>query len=92
VKKPNQVSPGDLALKVLAVQSGGVVVPPSNDLASSIRTCMGDAGVFYTLSFEPEPADGPNQYHELKVKVDKPGVTARTNTGYYDQPAGQAGQ
>lgn len=90
VKKPNQATPGDLGLKVLAVQSGGLMVPPSNDLGASIRVCLGDAKVFYTLSFEPPPADGPNQYHELKLKVDKPGVTARTNTGYYDQPGGQA--
>lgn len=90
VKKQNQATPGNLGLKVLAVQSGGLMVPPSNDVATSIRTCLDDAEVFYTLSFEPPPADGPNQYHELKVKVDKPGVTARTNTGYYDQPGGQA--
>lgn len=88
VKRPNQVNPANLSLKVLAVQSGGLVVPPTNDLAASIRLCLGDAEVFYTLTFEPPPADGPNQYHDLKMKVDKPGLTARTNTGYYDQPGG----
>jgi VWFA-related protein len=88
VKKPNQVNPPNLGLKVLAVQSGGLTVPPTNDLASSIGICVRDADVFYSLTFEPPPADGPNQYHELRVKVDKPGLTARTNTGYYDQPGG----
>lgn len=88
VKKVSQTSPANLGLKVLAVQSGGLVVPPTNDLASSIGACVRDAGAFYTLSFEPPPADGPNQYHELKVKIGRPGLTARTNTGYYDQPAG----
>ena len=88
VKKPSQANPANLSLKVLAVQSGGLMVPPSNDLTASIRKCVEDAEVFYTLTFEPVPADGPNQYHELKLKVDKPGLTARTNTGYYDQPAG----
>ena len=47
---------------------------------------MQDAGIYYSLSFEPPPADGPNDYHELKMRVDRPGLTARTNTGYYDQP------
>jgi hypothetical protein len=28
-----------------------------------------------------------DEYHELAVKVDKPGTTAHTNTGYYSQPA-----
>jgi VWFA-related protein len=86
VKKANQAVPPDLALKVLAVQSGGLVVPPSNDLVNSLNICAQDGGPFYSLTFEPVPADGPNQYHELKIRMDKPGLTARTNTGYYDQP------
>jgi hypothetical protein len=28
-----------------------------------------------------------DEYHELEVKVDKPGMKARTNTGYYAEPA-----
>ena len=87
VKKENQARIPDLNLKVLAVQSGGLVLPPTNDLTASIDTCLRDASVYYSLSFEPPPADGPNQYHELKLKIDKPGLTARTATGYYDQPA-----
>ncbi len=86
IKKASQANPSNLALKVLAVQSGGLVLSPTNDLATSIATCVQNAGPFYTLTFEPPPADGPNEYHELKVKLDKPGLTARTNTGYYNQP------
>ena len=90
VKKVYQAVPANLSLKVIAVQSGGLVLPPTNDLAGSVATCMQDATVFYTLTFEPQPADGPNEYHDLKLTLDKPGLTARTNTGYYAQPAGPA--
>jgi hypothetical protein len=31
-------------------------------------------------------ADQANEYHALGVTVDKPGITARTCTGYYAQP------
>lgn len=86
VKKVQQSGIPNLSLKVLAVQSGGLVLPPTNDLAGSVKECLQDAEAFYSLSFEAPPADGPNQYHELKVHVDKPGLTARTSTGYYDQP------
>jgi VWFA-related protein len=89
VKKSNQAQIPNLALKVLAVQSGGVVLAPTNDVASSVATCVQDAGTYYTVTFEPPPADGPDQYHKLDVRVDKPGLTARTNTGYYDEPAGR---
>ncbi len=86
VKKASQASLPDLNLKVLAVESGGQVLPPSNDLAAEIGKCMQDAGAYYTIGFDPPQADGPDEYHALKVKVDKPGLTARTDTGYYNQP------
>jgi VWFA-related protein len=56
------------------------------DLVQEINGCIEEAATFYTLSFDPSQAERPDEYHELKVQVDKPGVTARTTTGYYDQP------
>jgi len=73
-------------LKVLAIQTGGRALPPDNDLAGQISACVQDAGAFYTVSFNPPLADKPNEYHDLKVEVDKPGLTAHTDTGYYNQP------
>ena len=89
VKKASQAYLPNLDLKVLAVQSGGLALPPNNDLAGQIEQCVRDASAFYTLGFMPPRADGPNEYHELKVRVDKPGLTARTRTGYYNQPPAQ---
>jgi VWFA-related protein len=85
VKSPSKVLPGNLGLPVLAVQSGGRVFNTSNDLETAIADCVADASVYYVLSFESLPADEPDEYHALQVTVDKPGVTARTRTGYYDQ-------
>jgi VWFA-related protein len=82
-----KVQGGELGLQVLAVQSGGLVFNSSNDLAAEMATCAADATSFYTLSFEGAVGDGPDEYHALEVKVDKPGLTARTNSGYYAQPA-----
>lgn len=84
VKSAQKASPSNLGLKVLAVQSGGRVLPPSNDLASEIDSCIQDANAFYTISFDPPRADKKNEYHDLKVVVDKPGLKALTNTGYYN--------
>jgi hypothetical protein len=42
--------------------------------------------VFYTISFDPPTAAHPDEYHDLKVQIGAPGLSARTNTGYYDQP------
>jgi VWFA-related protein len=86
VKSVKQADPGNLGLEVIATQSGGRVLPPSNDLAADIARCVQDAGAFYTLSFDPPRADRANEYHDLKVVVGKPGLSARTSTGYYSQP------
>ena len=86
IQTAQKASPGNLSLKVLAVQSGGQVIAPDNDIAAQIDRCVQDAGADYTISFDPPPADKANEYHDLKVEVDKPALTARTNTGYYNQP------
>ncbi|MGO9339920.1 MAG: VWA domain-containing protein [Terracidiphilus sp.] len=86
VKTPERVNPANLSLKVLAIQSGGRALPPDNDLTGQIDICIQDARAFYTISFDPPRADKANEYHDLKVEIDKPGLTARTDTGYYNQP------
>ncbi len=86
VKMPAKMNLPNLGLKVFAVETGGRVVGPDNDMAAQIDRCVQDAGAYYTLSFDPTPAAHANEYHDLKVLVDKPGLTARTNTGYYNQP------
>jgi hypothetical protein len=86
VRTPNQVSLGNLGLQVLATQSGGLVLNSSNSLADEIVRCVADANAFYVLSFEGLPGDGPDDYHAIDAKVDRPGVVARTRAGYYAQP------
>jgi VWFA-related protein len=86
VKTAEKAKPSDLGLKVIATQSGGRVLGPDNDLAGQIETCVQDASSFYTLSFDPPPADKPNEYHDLSVQIGQLGLTARTSTGYYNQP------
>jgi VWFA-related protein len=86
VKSPAKSSPANLGLKVLAIQSGGRVLGPDNQLAAQIDSCFKDAGSFYSLSFDPPRTDHANEYHDIKVLVQTPGLTPRTSTGYYDQP------
>jgi len=77
---------GDLALEVMAVHTGGRVLDPENDLVGLINDCLSDVGEYYTLTFAPPPAATADEYHNLTVHLDLPGLTARTNTGYYNQP------
>lgn len=85
VKSANQSVYGNLGLPVLAVQSGGRVFNTTNDLTGALASCASDADYFYVIGFDTFPADDPNEYHALQIKVDKSGSKARTRTGYYNQ-------
>jgi VWFA-related protein len=86
VKKPRDVQMADLALQVLATQTGGRVLNSNNDISSEIASAVEDANAYYVLTFDGLVGDGPNEYHALEIKLAKPGLTARTRTGYYAQP------
>jgi VWFA-related protein len=86
VATPLKADTGNLSLKVLAVQSGGRILGPDNNLAEQIESCVEEANAFYTISFNPPAAEHADEYHDLKVKVSQPAVTVRTSSGYYNQP------
>ncbi len=87
VRAKNQAQIGDLSLQVLAYQSGGRVLDGSNDLSGEIESCVRDANASYVLSFDSVPADGPDEYHAIEVKIRQRGLKAQTRSGYYAQPA-----
>jgi VWFA-related protein len=86
VSRARDTQIGNLALQVIARQSGGLALTASNDIAGQIARCVADADSYYTLVIDQAPADAPNSYHALTVKVARPGLTARTRAGYYAQP------
>lgn len=87
VASPKQASSGNLALKVLAAHTGGRILGPSNDLVEQINAIISDANAFYSISFNPPASGNPQEYHDLKVQMSKPGLTASTTAGYYfEQP------
>jgi VWFA-related protein len=86
VKSASNASFADLQRNVLAIQSGGGVPEPNLNLVSVIDRCLKDASAFYSLSFYPSHADHIDEFHDLKLQMSEPGLIARTNTGYYDQP------
>jgi VWFA-related protein len=89
VPSARKADTGDLALKVLAMHSGGRILGPDNNLAEQIVNCISDANAFYTISFNPPHAEHADEYHDLKVVLGNPGLSTRTNTGYYNDPGGQ---
>jgi len=90
-RKVLAVQSGGRVLQPTADLIGGPVpaltdFKPNADLVLQIDSCVREADVFYTVSFDPSHADRPDEYHDLKVQVGAPDLIVRTTTGYYDQP------
>jgi VWFA-related protein len=86
VETAKQADAGNLSLQVLAEQSGGRALGPTGDIYGDIVRCAGDANAYYELSFDSAAAERVDVYHGLEVKLNRPGLRVRTNTGYYAQP------
>jgi VWFA-related protein len=86
VPTEHQVTAGSLSLQALAHESGGQILMERKDVADEISECIADAESYYVLWFDAAAAKKPGEYHSLEVKVDRPGVTVRTNADYYAQP------
>lgn len=82
-KSAPQADPNDLALQALAYQTGGLVSPPGNAIEAEMAHCLAQADALYVLSFDLPAATGSTQYHDLAVKIGRPGVQIHTLTGYY---------
>jgi len=76
----------EVGIQVLSVQSGGLTIESNSDVEGMIQRCLADADSWYEISFDPPAADKPTEYHHIEVRVDQPGLIARTRTGYYANP------
>ncbi|HEV2578845.1 MAG TPA: VWA domain-containing protein [Acidobacteriaceae bacterium] len=91
-RSQKDVDLGDLGLQVIAEQSGGLVLNGSNDISALIQHSFADSNGGYELTFAPAPGERDNEYHELQVKVRRPGAAVHTTAGYYARPAFPGGQ
>ncbi|HEY2822654.1 MAG TPA: VWA domain-containing protein [Candidatus Acidoferrum sp.] len=85
VSESRKMEPGNLALQVLAVQTGGKAIDFNNDVSGVLRQSVADTQNYYEITFDPAPADPKNYYHRVEVKLANSELTARTRMGYYPE-------
>jgi VWFA-related protein len=78
----NAIGPNSLA--VASKSTGGLHVNTLKDRAieRAMDAIGGELHAQYTIGYRPS-GDKASGYHEIKVTVDRPGVTVRTRPGYY---------
>jgi hypothetical protein len=76
----------------LADLTGGRAFVNGNDLTRAIRDAVDDASILYTLGFYIDAHSADDKFHELRVTVNRSGVTVRYPKAYFarkDTPATQ---
>jgi VWFA-related protein len=67
----------------LAGHTGGRAFYGSNGIDSSIQAAVEDSELLYTLAFYPSQESQDGDWHDLKVVVDRKGVTTRYRENYF---------
>jgi VWFA-related protein len=75
---------------MLAHDTGGLFMYNTNDIDGALRKVVEDGGGYYLIGYHPDastfdPKTGEFRYHNIKVKVKRPGLTVRTRQGFYGQ-------
>ena len=83
---PHHAEVGDLGLQVLATQSGGRAIFGNDSIMNTLNHTLEDLNAFYVVAIDAPVTEQPNTYHSVGIKLDAPGLSARTRTGYYAQP------
>ena len=80
----------------LASQTGGLMLPESNNIAASISRIDADTSSYYVLGFHPpeetflRAGDGRPLFRRIAVKVRRGGVRVRARSGFFGIPDNDA--
>jgi VWFA-related protein len=70
------------SLRNLAGETGGRAIINRNTLAEGLAEMMRDSSFYYLIGYTTQaPADG--KFHEIRVRVKRPGVSVRARKGYW---------
>jgi VWFA-related protein len=72
----------------IAENTGGRAFPERNEFASALDQVFLENSSYYLLGFSPLNAKQDGKHRRIEVKVNRPGLTVRTRSGYYtDKPS-----
>src|SRR5215467_11095466 len=70
-------------LRTLAVETDGRAIVNRNDLAGGMKQIVRDVSAYYLLGYNSTQAKADGKFHEIKVRVKRPGVQVRSRRGYW---------
>jgi VWFA-related protein len=70
-------------LRVLADNSDGRAIINRNDIDTGMKQIMRDSSAYYLIGYNSSQAPTDGKFHEIKVRVKRPGIQVRARKGYW---------
>src|SRR5439155_243077 len=70
-------------LRVLADNTDGRAIVNRNDLEAGMKQIMRDSSAYYLIGYNSTRTTADGKFHEIKVRVKRPGVQVRSRKGYW---------
>jgi VWFA-related protein len=70
-------------LRTLAAETDGRAIVNQNDLEPGLRQIVRDSSSYYLLGYNSTLAPSDGKFHEIRVRVKRPGVQVRHRRGYW---------
>jgi VWFA-related protein len=70
-------------LRVLAENTDGRAIVNRNDIAAGMKQITRDSSAYYLIGYNSAQAPTDGKFHEIKVKVKRPGLQVRARRGYW---------
>jgi VWFA-related protein len=77
-------------LRVLAEETDGRAIVNRNDLAKAMQQIVTDSSAYYLIGYNSTQAPQDGKFHEIKVRVKRPGTQVRARKGYWALTAAEA--
>jgi VWFA-related protein len=71
------------SLRTLAENTDGRAIVNRNDLEAGMKQIMRDSSAYYLLGYSSSAAPSDGKFHEIKVRVKRPGIQVRARKGYW---------
>jgi VWFA-related protein len=77
-------------LRVLADETDGRAFVNRNDFGKAMRQIVADSSAYYLIGYNSSQAPQDGKFHEIKVRVKRPGTEVRARKGYWALSAADA--
>ena len=78
------------SLRVMADETDGRAIVNRNDLGGGLAQMMRDASAYYLLGYSSAAAPTDGRFHQIRVRVKRPGIEVRARRGYWALRADEA--